>query len=123
MNDTVICIVCPVSCPVEVDWSEDEGINSIQGHLCRLAHDFIQSEIFDPKRMLTTSMPVDDGDWPLVSVKSDPAIPKAMMLEVMDAVIGLRTEAPVRVGDVLIENILDTGCNIVATRNVKRVKA
>ena len=121
MNDTIICIVCPVSCPVDVEWTQEAGIISIQNHLCRLANDFIQSEVFDPKRLLTTSMPVDQGDWPLVSVKSDPPLPKAMMLDAMDEIIGKRVTAPIQIGDVLVENILDTGCNIIATRNIKSI--
>jgi CxxC motif-containing protein len=102
-----------------VEWSKEEGIIGIQNHLCRLANDFIESEVFDPKRMLTTSMPVDHGNWPLVSVKSDPPLPKAMMLEVMDEIIGKRVPAPIQIGDVLVENVRDTGCNIIATRNIK----
>jgi len=66
-----------------------------------------------------TSMPVDGGDWPLVSVQTNPPIPKAMMLEIMDENTGV--QAPVKVGDVLIANVLDTGCDVVATRNVKSV--
>jgi len=64
-------------------------------------------------------MPVDGGDWPLVSVQTNPPIPKAMMLEIMDENTGV--QAPVKVGDVLIANVLDTGCDVVATRNVKSV--
>ena len=29
-------------------------------------------------------MPVDGGDWPLVSVRTNPPIPKDMMLDAMD---------------------------------------
>jgi CxxC motif-containing protein len=71
------------------------------------------------RRTVTTSMPVDGGDWPLVSVQTNPPIPKAMMLEIMDENTGV--QAPVKVGDVLIANVLDTGCDVVATRNVKSV--
>jgi CxxC motif-containing protein len=66
-------------------------------------------------------MPVDGGDWPLVSVQTNPPIPKAMMLEIMDENTGVRVQAPVKVGDVLIANVLDRGCDVVATRNVKSV--
>ena len=72
------------------------------------------------RRTVTTSMPVDGGDWPLVSVQTNPPIPKAMMLEIMDENTGVRVQAPVKVG-VLIANVLDTGCDVVATRNVKSV--
>ena len=73
------------------------------------------------RRTVTTSMPVDGGDWPLVSVQTNPPIPKAMMLEIMDENTGVRVQASVKFGDVLIANVLDTGCDGLATRNVKSV--
>ena len=57
----------------------------------------------------------------MVSVQTNPPIPKAMMLEIMDENTGVRVQAPVKVGDVLIANVLDRGCDVVATRNVKSV--
>ncbi len=119
MNSSIICIVCPVSCPVDVEWTQEDGVSGIKNHLCRLALDYVTSELFDPRRLLTTSMPVDGGNWPLVSVKTDPPIPKNMMLEAMDEITGERATAPIKVGDVLIKDLLGTGANVVATRNVK----
>jgi CxxC motif-containing protein len=104
-----------------VEWTKEDGVLGIKNHLCKLAGPYVESELFDPRRLLTTSIPVDGGDWPLVSVKSDPPIPKHMMLEAMDEITGVRVEAPIKVGDVLMTNILGTGCNVVATRNVKSV--
>ncbi len=121
MKSTIICIVCPVSCPVDVEWTKEEVVLGIKNHLCKLAGPYVESELFDPRRLLTTSIPVDGGDWPLVSVKSSPPIPKDMMLEAMDEITGVRVKAPIKVGDVLMTNILGTGCDVVATRNVKSV--
>ena len=119
MNSTIVCIVCPVSCPVDVEWTKEDGVTSVKNHLCKLANDYVASELFDPRRTVTTSMPVDGGDWPLVSVRTNPPIPKAMMLEAMDEISGIRVQAPIKIGDVLIANVLGTGCDVVATRNVK----
>ncbi len=121
MNSTIICIVCPVSCPVDVEWTQEGGVTGIKNHLCRLAFDYVEGELFDPRRLLTTSLPVDGGDWPLVSVKTDPPIPKDKMLEAMDEITGVRVDAPIAVGDVLITNLLGTGSDVIATRNVKSV--
>lgn len=123
MNSTIVCIVCPVSCPVDVKWTQEDGVLGIQNHLCRLARDYVESEIFDPRRLLTTSIPVDGGDWPLVSVKTVPPVPKDRMLEAMDEITGVRVKAPIKVGDVLIRNLLGTDSDVVATRNVKRAQA
>ena len=119
MNSTIVCIICPVSCPVDVEWTQEGGVSGIKNHLCKLANDYVDSELFDPRRTVTTSMPVDGGDWPLVSVRTNPPIPKGMMLEAMDEITGVRVQAPIKVGDVLIADVLGTGCDVVATRNVK----
>jgi len=116
-----VCIICPVSCPVEVEWTNEDGVISIKNHLCKLANDYVASELFDPRRTMTTSMPVDGGDWPLVSVRTNPPLPKDRMLEAMDEIIGRRVQAPVKVGDVLIPDLLGTGSDVVATRNVKKI--
>ncbi|MDP6751477.1 MAG: DUF1667 domain-containing protein [Candidatus Poribacteria bacterium] len=118
MKSTIVCIVCPVSCPVEVEWTKEDGVLGLKNHLCRLAGPYVESELFDPRRLLTTSIPVDGGDWPLVSVKTEPPIPKDKMLEAMDEITGVRVNAPVKIGDILIENLLGTGSDVVATRNV-----
>ncbi|MDP7211410.1 MAG: DUF1667 domain-containing protein [Vicinamibacterales bacterium] len=104
-----------------MEWTKEEVVLGIKNHLCKLAGPYVESELFDPRRLLTTSIPVDGGDWPLVSVKSSPPIPKDMMLEAMDEITGVRVKAPIKVGDVLMTNILGTGCDVVATRNVKSV--
>ena len=117
MISTVVCIVCPVSCEVKTDW-DDDGVNKIENNLCRLALEYVESELFDPRRTITTSVPVDDGDWPLVSVRTDVPIPKAMLITAMDEITGLRVSAPVKTGDVILADILGTGANVVATRKV-----
>ncbi len=121
MRSTIVCIVCPVSCPVDVEWTRDDGVLSLENHLCRLAREYVESELFDPRRMLTTSVPVDEGDWPSVSVKTNVPIPRDMMLEAMGEITGLRVKAPIRIGDIILPDVLGTGASIVATRNVKRV--
>lgn len=118
MKSTIICIVCPVSCPCEVEWTEEGGVTKVENNLCKLAFEYVEGELFDPRRMLTTSVPVDGGNWPLVSVKTHVPIPKGQMLEAMEAIAGLRAEAPIKVGDVILADLLGTGADLVATRNV-----
>lgn len=117
MKGEFICIVCPTSCPVSAEWNETELLR-IDRAQCKLAREYIRSEIFDPRRAVTTSVLVEGGDLPLVSVKTDRPVPKARMLDVMDYLAQVVARAPVEVGDVVVPNILDTGSNIVATRRI-----
>ena len=45
-------------------------------------------------------------------------IPKGLNFEVMKALATLEVTSPIKVGTVIIENILGTGANIVATRDM-----
>ncbi len=115
MKGNFTCIVCPTSCPVSAEWNDTELLN-IDHAQCKLAWDFIRGEIFDPRRTVTTTVIVEGADLPLVSVKTDAPVPKQVVLEVMDHLAGVTVRAPVGIGDVIVSNVLETGSNIVATR-------
>ena len=114
---TIVCVVCPISCAVLVEF-EGNGIIRTDHNQCKLALDYVTDELFDPRRMLTTSLPVDGGTRPLVSVKTDHGIPKDRILEAMQSLSGLHVQAPVKIGDVIVPDLLGTGADLVATRNV-----
>lgn len=114
---TIVCVVCPVSCPVIVEF-EDNSIIRTDHNQCRLALDYVTDELFDPRRTLTTSLPVDGGKGPLVSVKTERGLPKDLVLDAMQSLSGVHVNAPVHIGDVIVEDVLGTGIHLVATRNV-----
>ena len=120
MKGEYICIVCPISCKVGAEWSETELL-SIERQQCKLAWDYVRSEIFDPRRTVTSSVLVEGADLPLVSVKTDSPVPKHMMLDVMDYLANVVVQAPVAMGDVIVPDVLGTGCNIVATRKAPKI--
>ena len=117
MKGQFICVVCPTSCPVNAEWNDTELL-SIDHAQCKLAWDFIRGELFDPRRMVTSTVLVREADLPLVSVKTDAPVPKDMVLQVMDYLAGVVVRAPLGIGDVIVPNVLGTGSNIVATRKV-----
>jgi CxxC motif-containing protein len=117
LNGEIVCVVCPTSCLVVAEWNETELLR-IDRHQCKLAWDYIESEIFDPRRTVTTTLPVEGGRLPLVSVKTASPVPKDMVMDIMDDLADVVAQAPIKLGDVLVSNILDTGIDIVATRNV-----
>ncbi len=114
---TIVCVVCPVSCPVLVEF-EGDGVIRTDHNQCKLALDYVTDELFDPRRTLTTSLPVDGGKAPLVSVKTAHGLPKDLVLDAMQSLTGIHVNAPVRIGDVIVEDVLGTGIELVATRNV-----
>ena len=119
MKGKFTCIVCPTSCVVHAEWNDTE-LQSTDHAQCKLACDYVRSEIFDPRRTVTTTVRVDDGDLPLVSVKTDPPVPKAKMFEVMQHLAQVVMKAPVNIGDIVVADVRGTGCNVVATKKIAR---
>ena len=116
MNDkrTMTCILCPVGCEITAQ-TQNGGIKSISGNSCKRGEKYAQTEIKDPRRTLTTTVRVSGGSLPLVSVKSADALPKDRLLDSMKVIAQTTVKAPVRIGDVIVQDILGTGIDMIAT--------
>ena len=115
----ITCIVCPIGCKIVVE-SDGTRADILEGSKCKKGVDYAINEALDPRRMLTTSVLVDDGEWPLVSVKSSQPVPKAKLFTVLKEIKRTRVKAPVRSGQVLIKNVVQTDVDIIATKTVKK---
>ena len=113
------CIVCPKGCQLRValDDNDAKKVLSVEGHTCKRGEKYANDECVAPMRTLTTTAAVEGGG--VVPVKTDRVIPKELMFECMTAVNAVRVPADAKLGDVVIENVLGTGANIVTTRNVQ----
>lgn len=56
-------------------------------------------------------------------MKTSKPIPKRLIPKFMELVKQVQIEAPVKVGDVIMKNVLDTGADVVATRSVRRIES
>ncbi len=119
MKKKFICIICPNGCEIEVDYSGDR-IEKITGNLCDKGIDYARKELFFPERGLTSLVNVKNGSLPLVSVKTSKPIPKEKIFKVMDELADIWIEAPIKIGDIIVKDILGTGADIVATKNIVR---
>ena len=111
------CIVCPRGCTLTVtlDSSLENPVVSVEGQGCKRGVEYATAECTHPTRVLTTTAPTVDGG--VVPCKTDRAIPRELLFEAMKAVNSLSAPAVVRIGDILLPNLLGTGANIVATAN------
>ncbi|MCR5741645.1 MAG: DUF1667 domain-containing protein [Gammaproteobacteria bacterium] len=112
-----ICINCPMGCHLTVDDSDKENVK-VTGNTCKRGEVYGINEVLHPKRMITSSVVVKDGLNPVVSVKTKEAIPKELIFESLEVLKNVELKAPVKIGDVVVQNILNTGVDIVATANV-----
>lgn len=116
-NRNLTCIVCPLGCSLEVS-IENKEVTDVKGNGCKRGNEYAKSECTNPTRMLTSTVRVEGGHSPLVSVKSDKPLPKGLLFDSMTVINSVKLNAPVKIGDVIVNNILDTGVNIVATRDI-----
>ena len=111
----LICIVCPKGCHLTVD--EENGY-AVSGNNCPRGEEYGKNEVIAPKRTITSTVKVRGGLYPRLPVKTDKPIPKELIFEAMKLLDAVELTAPVKVGDVVIENVLGTGASFIATRNM-----
>ena len=69
-------------------------------------------------RVLTTTVAVSGGDEALLPVRTAEAIPLELHAQAMDLIRGVVVEAPIRMGDIVLENLLNTGINLIASMDI-----
>ena len=119
MSRKITCVMCPVGCRINVEMDGDKPI--ITGNRCPRGEQYVIDELIQPKRVLTTSVKVIGGDVPLVSVKTSGPIEKKIIMDKMKEIKEITINAPVKIGEVIIENIDGNGINLLATRKVEKV--
>jgi len=108
----ITCINCPVGCEISAAYGEKDV--KISGYGCKIGLSYAKDEIDDPKRVITTI--IYTGKIPL-SVKSDRGVRKDLIFPCLEQIYRVKLCADVKAGDVIIENILGSGANIVATKD------
>ncbi len=110
------CIGCPLGCALTVTM-EGREVKAVTGNNCVKGDMYARKEVTNPTRIVTTTVKVEGGKVPMINVKTQNDIPKAKIFECVAALKGLTVHAPVSIGDVILENVADTGVNIVAAGN------
>jgi|YelNatPaOPRAMG01_1025707.scaffolds.fasta_scaffold05077_4 CxxC motif-containing protein len=113
----IICITCPVGCTLDVTY-EDQKVIKVEGNQCRKGIDYAQSEIKDPRRMVTTTVKVIGGLHPLVPVYTSAPIPKPLIFELVKRLREIELQAPVKVGQVILKDFMGTGVDVLAARDM-----
>jgi CxxC motif-containing protein len=115
----LICITCPKGCTLEVQREGDTVIKVEQG--CKRGHEYAQRELVDPRRMISSTVRISGGEHRLLPVYTSEAFPKPRIPELMATLRDLKIKAPVRMNEMVLENALQTGINILASRDMSKV--
>ncbi|HHX37555.1 MAG TPA: DUF1667 domain-containing protein [Clostridiaceae bacterium] len=118
MEKKIICTVCPQGCEIRATFADNEIIE-ISGQGCPRGTAFARSEFTNPLRILSASVRVAGGKYPLVSVRSDKGIPRSQLMECMEIIRRMSVKAGTKRGSVIIENIMGSEANIITTAEAK----
>ena len=117
----IICIGCPIGCKVIGIFNAQKLID-IKGYQCERGREYAIKEFTNPVRVLSTTVRIEGAMVALLPVKTTAPIPKEMLFRCMKFLAQLVVYAPVKMGDVIVKDILGTGVDVVATRTLERME-
>lgn len=129
MSNTVIetlqfnCTTCPSECLLTVEVERDTDgnvtkVHSVTGNSCPRGDTFANQELTCPMRVLTTTVAVSGGDETLLPVRTAEAVPLELHAQVMNLIRGLVVNAPIRMGDVVLKDLLNTNIDLIASMDI-----
>ncbi len=119
ITEEMICITCPMGCTLEVT-HDDETVLNVEGNTCKRGLTYVQRELTDPRRMVATTVTVKGGLHPLVPVYTREPFPKPRIFDLLAKIREVEVEAPVEVNQVVLRDALDTGIDVIASRDMPR---
>lgn len=120
MKTEMICIVCPMSCHMEIEQAEDGTILSVIGNSCNRGDSYARKELTMPMRMLTTTVAIEGALHRRLPVILTGEIPKEKQEEVMKEISKICVKAPVLYQQILKQDICDLGVAVMASRSMER---
>jgi len=112
----IICIVCPKGCEISIRKEGDEYIT--EGNTCKRGHDFAIQELTLPTRTICSTVRTEFKEKPVLPVRVSSEIPKDKIFDVMEEINKTVVTTKVKLGDVIIENVLGLGADVIATTNI-----
>jgi len=123
MAEELTCITCPMGCRLEVERLPG-GELSVRGNRCPRGAAYVREELLAPKRTVTATARASAGPGAASAARRVPCktaspFPRERVDELLRAIYALEVPLPVSRGDVLIEDALGLGVDVVATRSLR----
>lgn len=120
------CTTCPSECLLTVKVERDANgavaqVRSVTGNKCPRGDKFAHQELTCPMRVLTTTVAVSGGGETLLPVRTAEAIPLELHAQAMALIRDLVVNAPIRMGDVVLEDLLGTNIDLIASMDIDPV--
>ena len=111
----LVCIVCPKGCRLHVD---EENNYSVTGNSCPRGAEYGHNEIKNPTRVLTSTVRLEGGLYRRCPVKTNKAVPKRLLMDIMQALNSVSLKAPVQAGQVVMPHVCGTDADVIVTKNL-----
>ncbi len=115
MKKELICIACPMGCHLTIDIDDDYKVT---GNQCVRGEVYGRKELTNPTRIVTSTVKIKKGIYNRIPVKTNGEIPKADIFKIMKELEKVELTSPVKVGDIVIKNVCNTGIDIVTSRSM-----
>jgi CxxC motif-containing protein len=115
----LVCIVCPLGCKMQIERNSGAALGfAVEGHECKRGEAYAIEEFTNPTRAVTSTVVIHNAYLPRLPVKTNQPIPKGLIFACMEEIAKVEVTAPVKMGDVIIENLLGTDIDVVASRSL-----
>jgi CxxC motif-containing protein len=119
ITQKVICTTCPKGCTLEVTRDGETIISILNG--CKRGHEYAKQELTDPRRMVASTVRIRGAVHPLMPVYTSAPFPKPRIPELLKLLRSVELSAPVKMDQPVLENVLGTGINVNASREMDEV--
>jgi len=115
VEEKIICIGCPLGCETTLKIDDQGEVVKIIGYKCKEGQQYVLEEYRSPVRVFTATVLTENSSRSLLPVRTNRPILKTKLMEAARALVSTRAKPPVRVGQIILANLLNTGTNVVAT--------
>ncbi len=115
VEEKIICIGCPLGCRTALRIDHHGDVVKITGYKCKEGRQYVLEEHRNPVRILTATIRTEKSPRPLLPVRTNRPILKSKLKEAILTLIRVNAKPPVRVGQVILPNLLNSGVDVVAT--------
>lgn len=112
----IICVACPKGCRLSIQQDGERVLVTNEG--CKRGVEYAIGEMKDPRRMVATTVRIQGGRHPLLPVYTANPFPKVHIMELLALLRQTEIKAPVKEGQIILNDALGTGIPILASRDM-----
>lgn len=119
MKKIITCTVCPNGCLVTAEYTSKDDL-VLKGNTCKRGIEYCTNECFNPKRTFTSSVKIEGASRRMLPVRTTAPIKRELLMKCAKLSHELTAQAPVKNHEVLAENVLGTGADLIAAMTLTK---